>query len=248
MYISYGKLSSQYYTNSKPISKSIMGDIEYYKSRLEDTRGLVLEAGVGTGRVLIPLLENRIEIEGIDSSKDMLEICEKELEIRGLNTNLYNKDLLDLDFIDKYETIIMPTGSFMLIKDYEKLLNNFYKALKENGRLIIDISPPVDFTEGEIYTDILQINNNEGIVLETRNISIDYIKQYTKSILKYEKYINGNLKETELQEFILYYYGVREFSLILEKIGFKDIVISSDYLYNSKPDKNTQIITFEARK
>ncbi|HEY4543856.1 MAG TPA: class I SAM-dependent methyltransferase, partial [Tissierellaceae bacterium] len=212
MYISYGKLSSQYYTNSKPISKSIMGDIEYYISRLQDTRGLVLEAGVGTGRVLIPLLENKIEIEGIDSSKDMLEICEKELEIRGLNTNLYNKDLLDLDFMDKYETIIMPTGSFMLIEDYEKLLNNFYKALKENGRLIIDISSPVDFIEGEIYTDILQINNNEGIILETRNISIDYIKQYTKSILKYEKYINGNLKETELQEFILYYYGVREFS------------------------------------
>lgn len=55
MYSSYGELCTEVYDLSKPLGKYYR-DIEYYKERLADVKGKVLEVGCGSGRVLIPLL------------------------------------------------------------------------------------------------------------------------------------------------------------------------------------------------
>lgn len=248
MYISYGKLSTEYYNHTKPISSEIMGDISYYSNRLKDVKGSILEAGVGTGRFLIPLLENGLNVDGIDNSIDMLDICKKECLLRNLNPTLLLDDLENIDISEKYEAIIMPTGSFMLIKNGNKVLENFYKALENKGKVIFDISLPSDFTANESKTSTIHTSNHEGILLESKNLEINHIDQYTKTILKYEKYKKGKLIDTELQDFTLYYYGINEMKLILKNIGFNNISISSNYVYNKKPDKYSEIITFEAYK
>ena len=51
----YGQLSAFFYELTKPVGYSIEGDIEYYSRQLAGILGRVLEAGVGTGRMLIPL-------------------------------------------------------------------------------------------------------------------------------------------------------------------------------------------------
>lgn len=248
MYISYGKLSTEYYNHTKPISSEIMGDISYYSNRLKDVKGSILEAGVGTGRFLIPLLENGLKVDGIDNSIDMLDICKKECLLRNLNPTLLLEDLENINISEKYEAIIMPTGSFMLIKNGNKVLENFYKALKNKGKVIFDISLPSDFVDNESKTSTIHTSNDEGILLESKNLEINHIDQYTKTILKYEKYKKGKLIDTELQDFTLYYYGINEMKLILKNIGFNNISISSNYVYNKKPDKYSEIITFEAYK
>lgn len=52
--------------------------------------------------------------------------------------------------------------------------------------------------------------------------------------------------QTELERFPLRWYGVEEFKMILENIGFTDIVISADYKYGQYPTDSSQTITFEA--
>ncbi|WP_148285987.1 class I SAM-dependent methyltransferase [Spiroplasma taiwanense] len=37
----------------------------------------MLEAGVGNGRMLIPLLKYKIDVIGIDKSKQMIKLCKK---------------------------------------------------------------------------------------------------------------------------------------------------------------------------
>ena len=58
----YGELSTTFYELTKPIGYSIEGDIEYYIKKLEDTSGLVLEAGVGTGRFFVALIKKGTEL------------------------------------------------------------------------------------------------------------------------------------------------------------------------------------------
>ena len=88
----YSKLSSEVYDIDKYIGLSF-GDVEFYSKRLDSCKGKILEPGVGTGRILIPLLEKGFEVDGFDISEEMLEICRNNCEIRGLNPRLFLSDM-----------------------------------------------------------------------------------------------------------------------------------------------------------
>ncbi|MCZ2992153.1 class I SAM-dependent methyltransferase, partial [Acinetobacter baumannii] len=64
--------------------------------------------------------------------------------------------------------------------------------------------------------------------------------------LKYEKWSKGQLVQTELQRFALRWYGIEEFILLLESIGFSNITRSTEYVYEKEPSNANQTITFEA--
>jgi len=89
---SYGKLASEVYDLDKPIGSSF-GDVEYYRDQLSGIDGPVLEPAVGTGRILIPLLEAGITVHGFDSSPDMLDLCRRNCQARGLSTVLAAGDM-----------------------------------------------------------------------------------------------------------------------------------------------------------
>ena len=123
MFSYYGKISTQLYDATKPVGTSIGGDIEYYMDRLKEIDGPILEAGVGTGRMLIPLLKEGFEADGIDYSPDMLLACKEHCKTRGLTPKLYEGRLEAFQLPQKYKAIIMPTGSFCLLTDREAAIN-----------------------------------------------------------------------------------------------------------------------------
>nr|MBS9408221.1 class I SAM-dependent methyltransferase [Streptococcus oralis] len=77
----------------KPVGYSLNGDIEYYQERLKNGRGRILEAAVGSGRVIIPRLEAGFKVDGIDYSPEMLESCRIRCNERGLHPHLYEGSL-----------------------------------------------------------------------------------------------------------------------------------------------------------
>jgi SAM-dependent methyltransferase len=89
---SYGMLATEVYDIDKPIGHSF-GDVEFYLGRLRSCTGRVLEPAVGTGRMMIPLLEAGIKVEGVDNSPEMLAICRARCAERGLEPALYEGDL-----------------------------------------------------------------------------------------------------------------------------------------------------------
>lgn len=53
---------------------------------------------------------------------------------------------------------------------------------------------------------------------------------------------------TELDLFKLRWWGVDEFALALQVAGFSDVVVSGNYQHGRPPQKDDQIISFEARR
>lgn len=244
----YGRLSSEVYDMDKPTGHSF-GDVEFYMNRLESCKGAILEPATGTGRILIPLLEKGLNVDGFDSSKDMLNICKNNCRKRDLNPKLFEAKMESFSQDTKYDAIIVPTGTFLLLNkraDSIKALQNFYKHLSNGGRLIVDISLQTDISIGTVSTKTWECSNGDIITLENKIVEVDYINQYTISHGRYEKWREGVLLQTELEHFPLRWYGVEEFKLILESIGFKNIVISSDYKLGQYPSNFEEIITFEA--
>ncbi|WP_164217213.1 class I SAM-dependent methyltransferase [Virgibacillus sp. YIM 98842] len=248
MFSYYSKLSSEVYDLDKYIGRSF-GDVEFYSGKLASCTGTILEPGVGTGRMLIPLLEKGLRVEGFDVSEDMLKICRRNCETRGLNPDLFQDHMESFLSDKKYEAIIVPTGTFLLLhrrEDSIKALKNFYYHLAEGGKLVLDLSLQTDLSMENISTRTWELGDGEMITLETKKVEVDYINQYTMSHHRYEKWDNGKLVQTELEQFPLRWYGVEEFKLILEQLGFQDIVISADYEYGVYPTEESQMITYEA--
>ncbi|MCF6137828.1 class I SAM-dependent methyltransferase [Pseudalkalibacillus berkeleyi] len=244
----YSRLSAEVYDLDKPIGHSF-GDIEYYIDRLSTVKGPILEPATGTGRLLIPLLEKGMNVDGFDLSEDMLEICRMNCKERGLHPNLFNGKMESFSRDVKYDAIIVPTGTFLLLHDREQsiaALTNFHQHLSNGGKLIVDIFLQQNISIGTSSTRTWNLDNGDVITLEDKTVEVDYINQYKISHNRYEKWRNGSLVQTELERFPLRWYGVDEFKMILESIGFNNIVISSGYEYGKYPDTLDEIITFEA--
>lgn len=249
MFSNYGPLCTEVYDLTKPVGHSICGDIEYYLERLTGTKGRILEAAVGSGRFFIPLLERGFIVDGIDYSPEMLASCRERCRERGLNPNLYEGDLRSFSLQSKYEAIVIPTGSFCLIenfKDAKDALECFYNHLMPGGRVIVDLVIPSYWRTGEITTSVFPLSTEEGITLENKPVEINWVDQYTLSYLKYEKWKKGKLVDTELQKFVMRWYGIEEFKLLLESVGFSDITCSAEYNYKKQPSKESTLVTFEA--
>jgi hypothetical protein len=63
-YSYYGELCTEVYDLTKKIGDSLDGDLEYYRNKLKSCKGRILEAMVGSGRVIIPLLESGLVVDG----------------------------------------------------------------------------------------------------------------------------------------------------------------------------------------
>lgn len=245
----YGKMSSQVYEIDKPVGYSF-GDIEYYRERLKQVKGTILEPAVGTGRVYIPLRKEGFSVDGFDLSEEMVRICQQNCQSHGLKDQITIGNMVDFNLNKKYGAIIIPAGTFMLVhkrEDSLKALENFYRHLQVGGRLILDMEIKPDILR-ESLVRTWDINGQESITLEMKTVEVDYVDQYTISYNRYEKWEGGILVKTELEKFPLRWYGLEEFKSILEHIGFKDVVFSQDYNYGKYPDNNYTSITVEAVK
>jgi SAM-dependent methyltransferase len=116
------------------------GDDAYFLGVIERTGTPVLDAGCGTGRVLLPLLRTGIDIDGSDASADMLDWCRKSAESEGHTVHLYAQPMYALQLPRQYRTI-MVCGAFGLggtrADDLEGL-RRIHAHLEPGGTLVMD--------------------------------------------------------------------------------------------------------------
>ena len=59
-------------------------ELELLEAFHRDHPGRALELGCGSGRLLLPLLDSGLDIEGIDLSPDMLDLCREKAAAQNL--------------------------------------------------------------------------------------------------------------------------------------------------------------------
>jgi SAM-dependent methyltransferase len=244
----YNQLSSEVYDLDKPVGRSF-GDVEFYTDRLASCRGKVLEPGVGTGRLLVPLLEKGIAVSGFDASEEMLNICRHHCKEKGLHPTLWEEKMESFSSSEMYEAIIVPTGTFLLLYEREtavQALKNFRRHLSDGGRLILDIFLQADTTVGSTVEKSWETTAGDIITLTSRVVEVDHINQYTVTHNRYEKWRHGKLVQSELERFPVRWFGVEEFRMLLEQTGYTDVIISADYRFRKYPTGADEVITFEA--
>ncbi len=141
-----------------PWSRSVVEDVGFYVE--ESSRaapGPIVELGVGTGRIAVPVAAAGIRVIGIDSSAGMLDICREAAELAGV------AGLLDLRLGDysrppvsePVSLVLCPFRAYLhLHSETERLeaLRTAYDLLEPGGRLVFDVFTPsredIDETHG----------------------------------------------------------------------------------------------------
>jgi SAM-dependent methyltransferase len=123
------------------------GDVAIYRPAIARGAGPALELGCGTGRLLLRYVAAGLDVEGIDSSADMLAICAQHATTMGISPTLHCADWTNFDLPRRYNTIYNPSGSFALIDDDDsarRALATWMRHLAPGGRLLISMGIPRD--------------------------------------------------------------------------------------------------------
>ncbi|WP_405708049.1 class I SAM-dependent methyltransferase [Streptomyces sp. NBC_00046] len=246
----YGPLATLFYELDKPVGTSF-GDVEFYADRLRNVSGPVLEPAVGTGRILIPLLERGLAVRGYDTSASMLEQCRVNCARRGLKADVFESDMTTHREPGAFKAIVIPTGSFALLPDRDSAqtaLSAMYDCLAPGGRLIVDVEPPSLDTAPDTGPVPHQWNGNELVTLTTWRTHVDPVAQRTTRWLRYEAWTDGALTRTELQIFSLLWFGLAEFTAMLHQAGFTDVTVHGGYRADTTPTAADNVWTFEATR
>ncbi len=206
-------------------------DHEAFRRLIEQHPGRVLDVACGTGRLLVPYLASGVDIEGVDSSTEMLSICRNRAAKKRLTPTFYKQRMQELDLPNRYSTIIVPGGSFHLIIDREEAaeaLKRFNDHLLAGGVLGLSLDDPNE----ELSEDAVGRWMSKGVVVRTDGTEvhqermieqIDQAEQLTSTLIRYRAVSDGRVVEEQVHTMRMRLYFRHELEKMLKHAGFRKI-------------------------
>ena len=121
-----------------------LGDVDFFRAAIEDGGQPALEIGCGTGRLLLPYLADGLDVDGVDSSAEMLAICRRKAGELGLGVRLYRQSMEALELPRRYRMIYVPTATIQLLTAPEaaEAMGRFYRHLEPGGLVMLSLFLP----------------------------------------------------------------------------------------------------------
>ena len=130
-----------------PWSRSVTEDIGFYVTEARKARSTVVELGVGTGRIAVPVAIAGVPVIGVDSSAGMLEVCRRRAEAAGVDhlLDLRLGDLLDPPVSEQVRLVTSPFRALLHLAtpaERRRALASTCELLAPGGRFVFDVFAP----------------------------------------------------------------------------------------------------------
>lgn len=186
--------------------------------------GPALEIGAGSGRLMFPLIQMGLEVEGLELSRDMLELGKARAEKLVIDPVMHEGDMTEWNGGRKYASLLAPAFTLQLAPDPSGTLKHWHSLLENNGGLYLTVFMPYaellgDLPENEWYEDHKATlpDGREGL-LETRH-QLDHEKQLVKREHRYT--LTGDPPLTHLSLQTIRWIEHTEMLSLLEECGFR---------------------------
>jgi SAM-dependent methyltransferase len=238
-------------------------EIQYFRRFVESGQP-ALDAGCGTGRLLIPWLHAGLDVDGCDASADMVALCRERARREGLEPTFFVQPLHELDPPRRYRTIV-ACGVFGLgstrAQD-EQALRRFHRSLEPGGTLALDIEVPwanvrrwpqwmreerrrlpEPWPESGERTRAADGNEYQ---FRTRALEINPLDQALVLEIRAEKFREGRLVAAEEHTLSMRMYFPTELALLLERCGFEVVEVLGDH-NDAPPTGDDEFLVYVAR-
>ena len=208
-------------------------DIPLYLGFARKTGGPILDLGVGSARLALPLAEAGYEVIGIDISPDMLAIGRERVVQAGLNDRiqLVLADFTEPPLVGDFALAYCGYNAFLhLIEGAEQMqaLQNWRDLLKPGGLLVVDVENPqleaLAGLPGDLEMEEVLVDESGLAVRKYTSAWADLPDQVLYLRRVYET--DDGRRETSFRVRILFQ---RELALLLACAGFGDMRFYGDY-------------------
>jgi SAM-dependent methyltransferase len=256
---SYEILASHYDTGY--CSKQDLVDLPFYVDLARKSGGPVLEIACGTGRVLLPVAREGIEIEGVDNSESMLRILRRNLareprEVRERVT-IHTGDMRNFRLERKFPLVIIPFRPLQHMytaQDQVAALTTAAFHVGEGGRVVFDVFfPNFEGISTNIGKEILDLEwttdtkPRKVVRRYFRKKAYDKIQQTFRGDFVFRTYEGDNLVLEETGPLKMSYYTYQQLRALFLLAGLEPV---EEYgSFGREPlDNTSQEMIFVVRK
>lgn len=188
--------------------------------KTNNIKGIVLDAGCGTGTLTLLLAAKGYDMIGVDASRDMLSIATQKAANTKYDITFLHQKLEDLDLYGTVKGIVCMQDTFNHFgSDLSKVIEQFALFLEKDGVLIFDIN--TKYKHREVLADnsfIYELADDGMCVWQNR-----YEKLHKRVRVKVDVFI----KEEEdtygriTDDFYEYDINTERLGRLLEQQGFE---------------------------
>jgi len=208
--------------------------IDWFRGLARMTGGPVLELGVGSGRVAIPLAKDGHEVVGIDRSTAMLARATKRAKELRAKLTVVQADMRTFALDRAFPLVIIPANTFLMLTPDERwaCLARCREHMTETGRLAIDVFQPdpnlVAGLDGAVREDWRRNDPETGHMITKFSSTRGNVDATTFNWWFDEELEGGQIKRIT-REATLHYLYRREAELLFPDAGLDIDSIHGDY-------------------
>ena len=221
-------------------------ELDYF-GRFVERGQPALDAGCGSGRLLLPWLRAGYDVDGCDVSADMVDRCRDLAHREGLTPNVWVQALHELAPPRHYATVVV-CGVFGLgtTREQDRLaLHRLHECLEPGGTLLLDNQAPYTLSrrwpswtaEGRAKLpepwpepgERSRASDNSERELRVRAVSLDPLDQTIVMEIRADKWIDGSHLTSEVHTLSMRMYFHAELLLLLEAAGFAVHAVEADH-------------------
>lgn len=165
---------------------------KYRQKIFYDIEGKVLEVGIGVG-LNFPLYNKNVELTGVDFSPEMLKKAQEAAKDYPFTASFIEADVESIEFPENTFDTIVSSGTFCGYQNPLKVLNNFQKWCKPDGKILllehgISSNKPLGWLQKAL--DPLAVKT-VGCHMD-RDIS-GIVRSSQLQVVREERYLGGNV-------------------------------------------------------
>ncbi|MFD5823720.1 class I SAM-dependent methyltransferase [Nesterenkonia xinjiangensis] len=181
-----------------------------------------LELGCGDGEPMLELLQQGLDVDGVDSSPDMLARFRTVAEIQGLAPQLHAQRMEELDLQRSYRSVFLAGPTILLLPDdaaVVETLRRIREHLAPEGAALVPLWIP-EPAAGEDIGQVRETVDDDGAVLRLTLVSQDRDERSRtqRTVLRYERR-RGDVVDVAEREWLLHWHTRAGFAALAERAG-----------------------------
>jgi SAM-dependent methyltransferase len=190
-----------------------------------------LELGCGDGDPMIELRRRGFDVEGVDSSAEMLQRCRARAVKQGLEIAVHHQRMQDLELLRRFRCIYLAGATFNLLttdEDACEALRRIWGHLEAGGSALVPLLIPTR-TRPERLGQPIEATESSGAMIRVTPIAErrDEGQRTQETVLRYER-ILGDDHSCEDRVWTLHWHSQENFRSLAAAAGLQTAAILNE--------------------
>lgn len=223
--------------------KSSTFETEPYADFIKRWGEPALEVGCGDGEPMLDLCAGGLEVDGVDSSVDMVELCRQNAADRGIATNVFHQRVEVLNLHRSYASIYFAGPTFNLLADDEtagQALHAIREHLNDDGAALIPLWVPEPTHTAELGVT-RATDDGSDIELRYTPLSETYDRALRTRVTT-TRYERVTARGTDLadREWVIHWHTPQTFGALCADAGLDVVAMVDDDTGDGASDASTR--------